>query len=84
MNVFDGATLLGTASANGSGAWSYTSASLAAGDYTFTATATDAAGNTSAFRTPSILLLPNRRPCRRLPLPAPGSPTAMEIQAPAA
>ena len=48
VDVFDGATLLGTASANASGAWSYTSASLAAGDYTFTATATDAAGNTSA------------------------------------
>ena len=48
VEVFDGATLLGTTSANASGAWSYTSASLAAGDHTFAATATDAAGNTSA------------------------------------
>ena len=48
VNVFDGATLLGSTNANGSGAWSYTSASLATGDYTFAVTATDAAGNTSA------------------------------------
>ena len=51
VKVYDGATLLGTASANGSGAWSYTTAVLANGAHSLTATATDAAGNTSAAST---------------------------------
>ncbi len=38
----------GTATANGSGAWSYTTAALANGTHSLTATATDAAGNTGA------------------------------------
>ena len=48
VQVYDGATLLGTATANGSGAWSFTTATLADGAHSFTATATDAAGNVSA------------------------------------
>ena len=48
VKVFDGATLLGSAVANGSGAWSYTTAALANGAHSLTATATDAAGNTGA------------------------------------
>ena len=48
VKVYDGATLLGSATANGSGAWSYTTAALANGAHSLTATATDAAGNTSA------------------------------------
>ena len=48
VKVYDGATLLGTATANGSGAWSYTTAALADGSHSLTATATDTAGNTSA------------------------------------
>ena len=48
VKVYDGATLLGTVTANGSGAWSYTTAALANGSHSLTATATDAAGNTSA------------------------------------
>ena len=51
VKVYDGATLLGTATANGSGAWSYTTAALADGAHSLTATATDAAGNTSAAST---------------------------------
>jgi hypothetical protein len=46
--VFDGSTKLGTATANGSGAWSYTTGTLASTSHSFTATATDAAGNTGA------------------------------------
>ena len=46
VKVYDGATLLGSAVANGSGAWSYTTAALTNGGHTLTATATDAAGNT--------------------------------------
>ena len=46
VKVYDGATLLGSATANGTGAWSYTTAALANGAHSLTATATDAAGNT--------------------------------------
>ena len=48
VKVFDGATLLGNVAANASGAWSYTTAALANGSHSLTATATDAAGNTGA------------------------------------
>ena len=48
VTVFDGTTQLGTATANASGAWSYATAALSAGSHSFTATDTDAAGNTSA------------------------------------
>ncbi len=46
VKLYDGATLLGSATTNGSGAWTYTTATLADGGHSFTATATDAAGNT--------------------------------------
>ncbi len=46
--MFNGTTQLGTATTNGSGAWNFTTAALANGNYAFTATATDAAGNISA------------------------------------
>ncbi len=46
VKVFDGATLLGSVSADGTGAWTYTTAALANGAHSLTATATDAAGNT--------------------------------------
>ena len=46
VKVYDGATLLGSATADGSGAWSYTTAALTNGAHSLTATATDAAGNT--------------------------------------
>ena len=48
VKVYDGATLLGSATANGSGAWSYTTAALANGAHSLTATATDAAGTSVA------------------------------------
>ena len=48
VRVFDGTTLLGTATANGSGAWSYTTIALPDGKHSFTATDTNAAGSTSA------------------------------------
>jgi hypothetical protein len=40
VNVYDGATLLGTATANSSGAWSYTTGTLNNGSHSFTATDT--------------------------------------------
>ena len=49
LTLYNGSTSLGTRSANGSGAWSFTTATLTNGStYTFNATATDAAGNVSA------------------------------------
>ena len=48
VTVFDGTTQLGTATANGSGAWSYATAAMPAGNHSFTAKDADAAGNTSA------------------------------------
>ena len=51
VKVYDGVTLLGSATANGSGAWSFTTAALTNGAHSLTATATDVAGNTSAAST---------------------------------
>ena len=48
VKVFDGSQLLGTAIANSSGAWSYTTAALQNGIHNLTATATDAADNTGS------------------------------------
>ena len=46
--VYNGSTLLGTVTANGSGLWSFTTATLSNGNtYAFNATATDADGNVS-------------------------------------
>ena len=45
VKLYDGATLLGSAAANGSGAWTYTTAALANGGKP-EREATDAAGNT--------------------------------------
>ena len=51
VKVYDGATLLGSTTASGSGTWSYTTAALADGGHSLSATDTDAAGNTSAAST---------------------------------
>ena len=48
VTVYDGQTALGTTTANASGAWGYTTGTLANGSQVFTATVTDTAGNTSA------------------------------------
>ena len=48
VEVFDGATQIGTVTANGSGAWSFATATLADGNHAFTSKAMDAAGNVSA------------------------------------
>src|SRR4029079_18222416 len=51
VKIYDGATLLGSAVANGSGAWSFTTAALIDGPHSLTATVTDAAGNTGVAST---------------------------------
>ena len=50
VTVFDGTTQLGTATANSSGAWSYTTGAVANGAHSFTATDT-VSGTTSAAST---------------------------------
>jgi Ca2+-binding RTX toxin-like protein len=48
VEVFDGAAQIGTATADGSGAWSFATATLADGSHAFTSEAMDTAGNVSA------------------------------------
>ena len=52
VNVYDGVTLLNSVTADGTGAWTYTTAALTDGAHSFTATDTDAAGNTSLVSQP--------------------------------
>jgi hypothetical protein len=47
VKLFDGSTSIGTAKANANGTWSVATAQLSAGTHSFTARATDVAGNTS-------------------------------------
>ncbi|ALV91137.1 Ig-like domain-containing protein [Pantoea vagans] len=57
VSVYDGTTLLGTATASGTGAWTFTPATgLSNGDHSFTFTVTDQAGNISAASTPAFTL----------------------------
>src|SRR5205085_1345586 len=52
VKVYEGTTLLGTTTAATDGGFSVTTPNLKHGSHTFTATATDAAGNTSALSQP--------------------------------
>ena len=60
VKVYDGATLLGNAVANGNGAWAYTIGTLSSGTHSFTATDSDAAGNSSTVS--SALSVENLQP----------------------
>lgn len=48
VTIYEGATLLGTTTADGSGNWTYTPAALADGVHSLKLTATDVAGNTAS------------------------------------
>ena len=48
VKVYDGATLLGSVTAGANGTWSLVTTALIDGNHSFTATATDGSGNTSA------------------------------------
>ena len=54
VKVFDGATQIGTATANSSGAWSFTSAALADGGHSLTAKAMNTAGTSAASAALSV------------------------------
>ncbi len=68
ISVYDGATLLGTTTANGSGDWSYTPSALAEGAHTITVRATDTAGNVSSASTGLTVTVDTTAPA------APGAP----------
>jgi large repetitive protein len=59
VHVFDGANQIGTVTADGSGAWNLTTGNLASGNHSFTANATDAAGNTSAASAAQAATIPS-------------------------
>ena len=56
VQIYDGATLLGSAVVSG-GSWSYTTSSLSSGEHEFSATASDSAGNTSSSSSQTALTL---------------------------
>ncbi|MBX9701944.1 MAG: hypothetical protein K2X74_21090, partial [Acetobacteraceae bacterium] len=62
VTIRDGATVLGTTTADGAGAWSFTPAVLAEGARSFTATATDHAGNVSAASAARTLTIASAAP----------------------
>ena len=62
VKVYDGATLLGTVTANGSGAWSYTTPALNNGTHSLTAMATDATGSTGAASTALVVTIDTAAP----------------------
>ena len=67
VKVYDGTTEIGTATANASGGWTYTTGVLATGSHSLTAQATDAAGNTGAASS-AVTVSTNASPT---PAPAP-------------
>jgi hypothetical protein len=64
IKVFDGSTQIGTATANSTGAWIYTTSALAAGNHSLTSKAMDAAGNTGTASSALAVNIPS----------APGNP----------
>ncbi|WP_372993994.1 Ig-like domain-containing protein, partial [Sulfitobacter sp.] len=65
VEVFVNGTSIGTTTANIDGTWTFdhSGTQLADGDYSITATATDAAGNTSAASTPLNITIDTRDSC---------------------
>ena len=60
ITVFDNSTKLGTTTTNSSGAWTFTTGALANGSQSFTATATDGAGNVSPLSSALVMTLTAR------------------------
>lgn len=58
----DGTTVVGSGTTNSSGNWTVTTSALSSGSHTFTATATDAAGNVSATSQPLDPAIPASSP----------------------
>lgn len=75
VKVFDGATQIGTATAGSNGAWTFTTGSLATGNHSFTAKATDAAGNTGAASAAVPVTISTTTTPTTPTAPKPGVPT---------
>lgn len=56
VNVYNNGVLMGTATADGSGAWSYTTSGLSEGTHAFTATATNANGTGSPSTAATVIV----------------------------
>jgi Ca2+-binding RTX toxin-like protein len=68
VTIFDGATQLGTVKAGATGAFSFVLGALSEGGHTLTATAADAAGNTSVASNPVVFTVDTH---------APGAPSSL-------
>jgi serralysin len=62
VKVYDGANLLGTVVAGANGSWSLPTSALIDGNHSFTATATDASGNTSAVSAVKTVIVDTAAP----------------------
>lgn len=74
VKVFDGSTQIGTATANNSGAWTFTSGALASGNHSLTSKATDAAGNTGAASKAVTVNIPSTPTTPTTPTDPTGNP----------
>ncbi|MBJ7347507.1 MAG: hypothetical protein JHC87_02920 [Thermoleophilaceae bacterium] len=75
VNVYDGAVLVCTTTANGSGNWSCDTSTLVDGSHPLTAKATDTAGNTSTASTGKTITVDTIAPVVVISAPASGSTT---------
>ncbi|MBF2079997.1 MAG: DUF4347 domain-containing protein [Synechococcales cyanobacterium T60_A2020_003] len=72
VEIFVDGVSVGTTTANGSGNWSFTAGAIADGNHTITATATDAAGNTSPDSSALNITIDTAAPS------APGTPNLVD------
>ncbi|WP_157958482.1 Ig-like domain-containing protein, partial [Salinicola lusitanus] len=72
VTIYSGETELGTTIANAAGEWSFTPEALDDGDYDFTATATDSAGNVSDASDPFTLTVDTQPPAAPVVNPTDG------------
>ncbi|WP_027169828.1 Ig-like domain-containing protein [Mesorhizobium sp. WSM3224] len=76
VTVFDGTTKIGTATADANGAWSYSTKALSVRSHSFTATATDVAGNTGTASSAAAVTVSGSTPTQPpSPDPTPSQPT---------
>ena len=73
VNVYDGAALLGSTTATGGGAWSYTAGTLAEGQHTITTRATDLAGNVSPASNALVVTIDTTAPAVTSVAPPPNA-----------
>jgi subtilisin len=73
VELFDGTTSLGTVQASAAGDWSKTLGGVVEGSHTYTARATDAAGNTSAVSNARTVVVDTTRPTITISTPADGA-----------